>query len=476
VVGGDTIPAAQHAPYITTPRLGAVLLAGLALLLACCSRSERDPLDTVVLITVDATNSRILMGNDGAWETAPELWSFFDEATVFPNGLSPRGMTSVALTSLSTGTYPRDHGVRRNGKTQISDQSTLHERFQQAGYTTMGYSANMCHVMNLGVDERVCTWVGELGGEQGLTERDELLSDQLIYRLKTLPPEERIFLWLHFNQPHAPFEAVEEWYQEFHPDDYTGVIDVSSSTALYDVALGSLPFRPEDSRHLEAVYASQVRDTDARIGRVLDALREVGRWDEALVAFGVDHGEELLTRHDYAFHACSIYSEVLGVVFAFRAPGRVPQGQQLEGWTSTVDIAPTIVALADAFEWEGLMPGRSLVETMNAGLQDDAPAFFERGTEDAGIVRGGFKYAIGAEGGYGDCKPYMGEDTTYPGEVEELYDLSADPGELENIVDEQPELRDQLREELCLWVNQDDWVDHENTSRNRLLRECQGYR
>ncbi len=463
---------------VRTHALAANLL--LAATLLGCPPPEEDsaatePVETVVLITIDALSPRILWGNGGEWETAPQLRGLFHESTVLKNVLTPRGLTAVALTSLSTGSYPRDHGIRINSGLARPRRATLPERFDEAGYLTLGYSANLCYVMDYGVDERVCTWSGEQPELGGLPERDAQLVDQLIQRLPALPEDERVFIWLHLNQPHKPFEVVDEYYPLFHPEPYEGDLDPSNVQQTYDVALGLEPFDEADRRHMEAVYASQVRQMDDNVGRVLDALDEIGRYDEALIVFGADHSEELAEHHDFFYHGCPPYNDTLGITFSFRAPGVLPEGAVLETWVSNTDIAPTIAELSGAFSWSGQQVGRSLVEGMAAGAIGPEPIFFERGVQTAGIVDEPDKYIMSGTEGTADCNPYNEMGGSYPGELEELYDLEDDPGELVNLVAQHASLREQLRTEVCSWVRASDWVDWEEVSDNLLLQQCDSW-
>jgi len=424
------------------------------------------------MITVDALSKRMLWGNHGNWETAPELWKFFDESVVLRNVLTPRGLTAVALTSLSTGVYPRDHGLRVNGNLARPSRDTLFERFQAAGYYNLGYSANLCYVMDYGVDERVCTWRTEEPDLGGLEERDELLVSQLIERLDSLSTDQPVFIWLHLNQPHKPFRPVVEFYKEFHPQPYTGDLDLEDVMAVDRVALGVQDLSGKERRHMEATYASQVRAVDGRIARLLDKLDEVGRYQDSLIVFGADHSEELAEHNNFFYHGCPPYNDTLGISFAFHAPAHLPQGLVIDDWVSNTDIAPTIAEVSGAFRWSGDPVGRSLASSLQSGIVEPRPIYLERGVETAGIIDGLDKYIMSGTEGTNDCTPYNKYDAVYPGELEELYDLESDPGELNNIFDERTSLRDDLRTQLCEWIQQDDWVPWEDVDNNALLTQC----
>jgi len=461
------------------PRHRPVLWLAAAALSAGCPKPDDtaavQPAQTVVLITVDALSPRILWGNGGEWDTAPQLMAMFDESVVLPNVLTPRGLTAVALTSLSTGSYPRDHGIRINTGTVRPRRTTLPERFHNAGYLTLGYSANLCYLMDYGVDERVCTWSGEEPDMGGLAERDAILVEQLVTRLPELPSDERVFLWLHLNQPHKPFTAVDAYYQEFHPEPYTGELDPSDVEQTYEVAMGTVPFDEADRRHMEAVYASQVRQMDDNVGLVLDALDAVGRYDDAVIVFGADHSEELAEHHNFFYHGCPPYNDTLGVTFAFRAPGRLPQGVRIDTWVSNIDIAPTIAEVTEAFPWTDVPVGRSLADSMQTGLLQPEPIYLERGVATAGVLHGSDKYIMSGTEGNSDCNPYNELGGAYPGELEELYDLDSDPGELTNLASQQTSLRDELRTDVCTWVRAADWVEWEEVTDNLLLQQCDAW-
>jgi hypothetical protein len=74
-----------------------------------------------------------------------------------------------------------------------------------------------------------------------------------------------------------------------------------------------------------------------------------------------------------------------------------------------------------------------------------------------------------------DCKPYDELGGAYPGELEELYDLEADPGELNNAVQQHPTTRDDLRGEVCTWIQAAEWVDWDEVNDNLLLQQCDAW-
>ncbi len=443
--------------------------AVLLVVLTGC-RDDRQGADDVVIITWDAVNPRLFWGGDEGWDTIPNLDELFTESAVFAHTVTSRGLTGPALSSMLTGAYPRDSGIRFCNETPT--MTTLPERFQQAGYKTFGYSANQCQFIDEGVEVRSCT-SGREYEASSWRERDVTLVDDLLDRLDRLSSRKPLFLWLHLAEPHAPYEKVARWYKEFHPDVYEGDLLPASMDQLYDLILAGGPYDDEDRRHLEAVYASQLRSTDERVGQVLDKLRDLDRYDDAVVVTGFDHGDDLWEHREYFFHGCSFYSGVMDTVYSFRSPGLTDEGSVHDGYVSITDVAPTVVELAGTFEWDGFQGGRSLVDTISGGQEQDDPVFFERGLEAAGVIWHDHKYVISGDTNFGGCQPYQTYGGSYETEPVEMYDLLDDPDEQVNLTGQGLSQEGDLRSKLCDWVLESVWEGASEDESNRLVTACQ---
>jgi arylsulfatase A-like enzyme len=393
--------------------------------------------------------------NGAEWDTTPTLDALLAEGTELEHVVAPRGLSGPALASLLTGTYPRTHGVRENGRS-VNDEgiedgvATLGERFAAAGYTTYGFSGNQCYLLDDEM-ETVCTWADpQTTQEEGDTE----LTDALVGTLLGADPAEPIYAWLHFIDPHDPYAAREPWFSAFHPEPYDGPYadDIDAAVAAWQAGDGD--YTEADRRYVEAVYASQIAATDAHIAEVLDALRATGRAEDALIGFAIDHGEALGRRNTYFNHGCSPYQEVLGLTFGLWGPGRVPAGYVQHGRVPSVDFAPTVAELAGV-AWERT-EGESLASDLRACNDVSRPAFFERGTSAAGVVDGGLSYLLDPTAGFANC---IGYDDLHPyrNGAEELHDLDADPLELTDLSADRPEDAARLREAVCAWVNDGPW-------------------
>ncbi len=427
--------------------------------------------DTVLLLTVDTLNERFLGLHHDEWDTSPNLDRLFDESVVLENTMTVRGATYVALPSLLTGTYPRHHQLRNySNNLTMPAYPMMHELFQEAGYTTLGYSNNFCDpFLNTAIDERVCLWDDKSAGDQ--IERDALLVEWLGDSLQARLEDEKLFIWLHLMDPHSPYEERSPWYEEFHPEPYTGGKDLSDDGVLEAMMLGEDEMTTEDLAQMEAMYASQVRAVDELIGQLFETLDAVGRYDDALIVFGSDHGDELWAHNDYIFHACSPYDPVNNLTYSIRAPGALSPAR-VDDTVSITDIAPTMMTVA-GLPWTTFADGQDLSSQLALGESIDTPVFFERSVETAGVVSGDYKYVLNPMETFQACIPYIGDDTLgFTSAAEELYNLATDPEETRNLAESEEAVRAELHDQLCDWVLEDVWTTQKADGSNILVETC----
>lgn len=154
------------------------------------------------------------------------------------------------------------------------------------------------------------------------------------------------FLWVHFWDPHAPYDPPEPERSLF-VKDYRGKVARSRSQGS-----PSDPLVPaEKIAYAKGLYDGEIRYADRHMGALVHLVRaRVGR-DNALIIVAADHGEsfgELDQLHRFAFgHGYYLNPHELHVPLVFAWPGRVPQGARWESLVSTTSIAPTVAHLVD---------------------------------------------------------------------------------------------------------------------------------
>jgi arylsulfatase A-like enzyme len=195
------------------------------------------------------------------------------------------------------------------------------------------------------------------------------------------------FLWIHYMDPHAPYLAQDAAAQ--------GGDDL-------------------------ARYESELRLVDRELARLLDALAADGSLADTIVVVHADHGEEFRD-HGGQFHATTAYDEVVRVPLVVRLPARAGvAATRLDAPVSLLDLAPTLVDLLGVPTDAGFV-GRSLVPLLAGGALPPRPvlgACTRFGRDKRMVVAWPYKVIVDRAVG-----------------TAELYDLAADPGERENLVD-----------------------------------------
>ncbi len=196
--------------------------------------------------------------------------------------------------------------------------------------------------------------------------------------------------------------------------------------------------------------AAMMASVDEGAGMLLDALAATGQLDDTLILFLGDNGY-FFGEHGLGPERRFAYEEGIRAPFLVRYPGKIRPGTLIRDLTLTIDIAPTLVALA------GGRPGPQIQGRSLAPL-------FARGARKSGA---GWRKSILIEYWAENAYPWL-IAMTYKavrterhkyihwvnrgqaGELDELYDLDRDPYELANVIN-RPRyraVRDRLRREL----------------------------
>ncbi len=110
-------------------------------------------------------------------------------------------------------------------------------------------------------------------------------------------------------------------------------------------------------------YDGSIRGLDAELGRLLEAIAQIGLADETVIAFIADHGEEFL-EHGRHFHGQNVYGEMTNVPLVLWAPGRIPAGTVVTETVQSIDLMPTLLELS-GLEVPEAAQGQSLVPLLD---------------------------------------------------------------------------------------------------------------
>ena len=297
----------------------------------------------VVVVVLDAAQ-RHRFGLYGGGPTTPHVDAFARDALVFDAAYGTAAYTLASTTSLFTSQLPPQHGVVERGHRLADDVPVLAELLRGAGYATGAFSANVFvserHGLARGFDTFAELYRGLPWGH--VVPADELLAAALDW-LRARDGGRPFFLYLHFIQPHEPYDAAPERFYEGLDPAYDGPVD-GSVPNMYEIFSGRLVPSPRDLEHLRKLYEGNLRYGDATFGRLLDELRALGLLDRTLIVLTSDHGEAL-GEHGHFGHNNAVIEAMTAIPLVVRLPPAFPgrRAARITEPVSTIDLGPLVV-------------------------------------------------------------------------------------------------------------------------------------
>jgi len=390
----------------------------------------------VLLITLDTTRADCLECYGHEEVKTPFINALAEEGTLFEQCTTSAPITLPAHASLLTATHPFVHGVRNNGQIVVDSRNTsLAEILESRGYATCARTAafvlHSCFGLNQGfqdyqdVDQEEKPGgskqtQGGLGdplppgttGKGGafaaalaepswdIEKPANVLADSAIDWLRSHAENDDsqpFFLWVHFYDPHSPFEPPRR-FREAYPEE---------------------------------PYLGEIAFTDEQLGRILDVLDELDLSGRTLVVLVGDHGEGL-GQHEEPTHTCFLYDTTLSVPLIFRAPDVVPENSRISSQVRIIDVAPTILEILGIDPMKDVQGGSLLPlirEERSSGFaaysETFVPSFEYQLSHLRSIRIDGWKYIHAP--------------------LPELYRVKDDPGETRNVATENPKLVSKMR-------------------------------
>ncbi len=320
----------------------------------------------IILVAADALRADYLsMYNPQAAAHTPQLSALANDATVFDHWFAQAPWTKPSFATMFTGRYPESHTATTKISMLPDGIGTFPECLQKAGYYTKGF-ANNPHIaspfhFNQGFNDyvdlkpRLYFLAGASASKLALYEvlrhawhaaaskvtkrmdvrdfyqpAEDVTAEGLAWLEGTSRPQNApFFLFLHYMDPHDPF------MDHAHPG--VGYARVRMEN-------------PDPNKYLEPMkraYNSEIEYMDGHLGALFDGLRRLGLYDNAVIVFTGDHGEEFFD-HQGWWHGQTLFDELLHVPFLLKLPKSAHAGERNGGLGRHVDLAPTLLQLAGA--------------------------------------------------------------------------------------------------------------------------------
>jgi arylsulfatase A-like enzyme len=385
---------------------------------------RRDDVNVLFILT-DTLRAERLSAYGYHRETSPTFDYMSSTGVRFARHLSQSSWTKCSMASLWTGLYPQRTGVIRSAHGVPEEAVMPAEIFREAGFRTAGLWRN--------------GWVSpNFGFGQGFEVYERPAPTPLGPNMRVENPHIKIegtdndvvnsaieFLRIH---------GEERWFLYVHLMDVHQYL-YDSSTALFGSSYSD-------------IYDNSIRHTDEIIGRLLTHLVDEDLLQKTVIVMAADHGEAFGER-GIEGHAREVFRETTEVPLVIGFPFRLEGGAVVEARTRNVDIWPTVLALLGLPELPDT-DGRSLVREIfrsvsGKPVEDESIgiAHLERGWGRAehpsrpavAVTKGSYRYVL-----------QRGTGGAHDPTIESLFDASTDPIERSNVLEDAPEIAEEMRE------------------------------
>jgi arylsulfatase A-like enzyme/Tfp pilus assembly protein PilF len=375
--------------------------------------AEPAPATDVFLVTIDTLRADHV-GCYGDHEIAtPALDALAGDGIRFTNAFTPSPITNSSHASILTGLVPAHHGVRDFGLPLATDLTTVAEVLKQHGYSTAAFigavildSRGLAPGFDRGFDyyDHFPSDLPRTASRYVRLERRgmevESRAENWILRHENTQP---MFVWVHFYDPHDPYD----------------------------------PPQPYRSEYADRLYDGEIAYADSALARLVGFLKAQKLYDSSTIIAVGDHGEGL-GEHGEQTHGLFLYDSTLHVPLIIKPP-QSPEGpasgaardRAIDPQVRTVDIAPTVFDLQGIADHEH-RDGVSLRTLWTASVLKNASSGAGRADSSDRIAFGETVYPLAF--GWAPLRSVREDGKKY---VEaprpEFYDLRADAHETRNI-------------------------------------------
>ncbi len=337
-----------------------------------CSREAAAPgkaasRPSILLVTLDTTRADAI-GPEAAGVDTPAFDALAARSRRFRYAYATAPQTLPSHASMLTGLYPGGHGVHENARHLAEGHPLAAERLRAAGYRTAAFVSAFPLARAFGLARGFETYDDDFGGRAERSAGET--ADRAVAWLEPRGTEP-VFLWVHFFEPHYPYDPPE-------------------------------PYR---TRYAANPYKGEVAAMDAQLGRIVKEFERRAPGPVAIVVAG-DHGESL-GEHGETQHGKLLYQAAMRVPLLLAGPGVSPAVS--DAAVSIRRIYHTILDFAGIDETASLR-----LDASEVVLGEAMEPFLQYGWQPQVMAVDGRRKAIHAG-------------------ATEIYDVVADPGEIRDL-------------------------------------------
>lgn len=432
----------------------------------------------VIIVVVDALRASDVGCYGREAETTPNIDALATDSMLFENAFSLSNYTDVCMSSILSGLAPREHGVTHHGTAhteanleRIRDRSPkfLPELLQENGYTTIGVDwMGRWHSWgydDYGVDtseqagsgllpdnlfERLMWTASDLPepilrplvrqyyrlfGYSDVRVNCEDLTDIAIERIEDA--DGPFFELVHYWDVHPPYLPPDEYAERFSYQEADEPLSrYFGSDAKGPLAAEYPPYATGEHETVgdsKRAYDGAIAWVDEQLGRLFGHLERRDLLDETMVVVTADHGHNF-GEHGIFSDNAGLYDTSIHVPLIVHDPRK--EGRREAGIVQHTDIVPTVLDYAGIDRPESLR-GNVLPETRDYAFAETIEHRMQMiRTDEWKLIRP-------------QDVEYLRKQYWYTADGEtELYELETDPGEMQNVAGEHPNVVNRLTELL----------------------------
>ncbi len=317
----------------------------------------------VLFIVVDTLRSDHTSIEDPGKRTTGYLKNtLLPDSIYFRRGYSNSPWTLPSVSSMLTSKYPSQLGIRNLISKIGESEFTIAELMREEGYRTGGVISHILLNKNYGVSQGFDYFSDKnISGEYGnhIAISSPGVTDDALKFIRS-QKDNKFFLFLHYFDPHYIYLDHEK------KEDYSGKF-TSKDISFLREQIRKKEFSPDDTDYLKYCYDTEIRYTDFYIGRVIEELKKNRIYDNTIIVFTSDHGEEFVER-GWLGHSTTLYNEQTAVPIMIKPAdkGHLKLGKLEETPVSNIDLLPTLITMAKLKR----MPGMSGTDLFGADPND----------------------------------------------------------------------------------------------------------
>jgi iduronate 2-sulfatase len=474
-------------------RLSRLVLATYVFASAASFAAAQTTRPNVLFISVDDLRPQLGCYGQAQMKT-PHMDALAKGGLLFTRAYCQQAVCSPSRISLLTGRRPdttRIYDLQTHNRKTMPDVVTLPQHFKDNGYHSQGFGK----VYHRGLDDEASWSVphtdnramqyaspqiiakikagGAQGWEQGGKAKgpaweiadcednalpDGWITDRAIEAMRAVQ-DKPFFLAVGLEKPHLPFVAPKKYFDLYPPEEIKLPPDMKAPENVPPIALTNYaelraydgvpkkaePFSEQFAKDLIRGYYAATSYADAQVGRLLEALDELGLRERTIVVLWGDHGYQLGEQNLWCKHTNFENSTRTALILS--VPDQPYVGVETDALVELVDIYPTLCRYANLKEPQGL-EGRGLKPLVDAPSRPWKRAAFSQYPRPDQMAMG---YSIRTESHrYTEWRTAWETPESATVVARELYDHVRDPRESVNLAErpDQVEVVKALAEQL----------------------------